>query len=142
MRQVIYFKDCSSITEVNSNLVRLFESNYKEPSKRDSIYGKILEEHMYLVCTTENIKDLCRSSQFPQEYSNPKPIQYNMGRWINSTYNAVNSKGGKVGSIYFMYLKEIEALDLKPKKEDLELIARLCGYNSGWVFYRCKDLKI
>jgi hypothetical protein len=97
---------------------------------------------MYLVCTTENIKDLCRSSQFPQEYSNPKPIQYNIGRWINSTYNTINSKGGKVGSIYFMYLKEIEGLDLKPKKEDLELIAKLCNYSPGWIHYKELELKL
>ena len=142
MQQITYFKGCSSLSDVNSTLVQVFNSRYTDSSKRDSTYEKILKEHMYLVCTTENIKELCGGTQPKINRVESKPVYHNTGKWINSTYNAIINKGLKAGSIYFLYLKEMESLDLKPKKEDLELIAKLCNYNPGWLFYKCKDLNI
>lgn len=140
--KVTYFKGCSSLSEVNSTLVQIFNSKYTDLSKRDSIYDKILQEHMYLVCTTESIRELCRGTQTKVNQIESKPVYHNTHRWINSTYNAIINKGLKAGSIYFLYLKEMENLDLKPKEEDLNLIAKLCNYNQGWVFYKKKELNI
>lgn len=142
MEQVKYFKGCSSLSEVNATLLHVFNTKYKDPSKRDSVYDKILQEHMYLVCTFESIKELCGGTQIKTAQQESKPVYHNTGKWINSTYNAIVSKGLKEGSVYFLYLKEIEALNLKPKEEDLKLIAKLCNYNSGWIFYKKKELNI
>jgi hypothetical protein len=140
--KITHFKGCSSLSEVNSTLVQIFNSRYTDPSKRDSVYDKILQEHMYLVCTTEIIKELCGGTQVKVIQSESKPVYHNTHKWINSTYNAITTKGLKAGSIYFLYLKEMESLDLKPKEEDLNLIAKLCNYNQGWVFYKKKELNI
>lgn len=142
MRRITYFKGCSSLSDVNSTLVNVFNSKYKEVSKRDSIYDEMLEEHMYLVCTTENIKELCGGEQVKVNQIESKPVYHNTGRWINSTYNAITNKGLKVGSVYFLYLKEMESLDLKPKEEDLKLIAKLCNYSPGWIHFKMIELKL
>jgi len=141
MEQVKYFKGCSSLSEVNTTLTHLFHTKYKEPSKRDSTYEKILKEHMYLVCTTEDIRKLCEGDFYPSE----KPeelIHDNAKKWLTKLAYAIEHNGGKIGSLYFKYLKEMESLSVKPKKEDLELIAELCGYSKGWVHYKELELKL
>jgi len=144
MEQVKYFKGCSSLSEVNATLLHIFNTKYKEPSKRDSTYEKILKEHMYLVCTTQDIKSLCGGNfHYTQPFIVPeKEVHFNTKNWLTKLAYSINNNGGKLGSVYFQYIKEMKSLDINPKKEDLELIAKLCNYNPGWLYYKCKELNI
>lgn len=139
--QITYFKGCSSLSEVNSTLVNMFNSKYKELSKRDSVYDKILQEHMYLVCTTESIKELCEGNT-SNPYSTTKNIHNSNIKWIDGVYHNLLKANKNPGATYFIYLKEVETLRIKPKKEDLERIAELCKYNPGWAYHKCKELNI
>ena len=138
---VTYFKGCSSVSEVNATLLHIFNTKYTDSSKRDSTYEKILKEHMYLVCTTDDIRKVCGGDFYPIEKPE-EPIHDNTKKWLTKLAYAIEHNGGKIGSLYFKYLKEMESLNVKPKREDLELIAKLCGYSKGWVHYKELELKL
>jgi len=39
-------------------------------------------------------------------------------------------------------IHDMEETGTRPRKEDLELIAELCGYSKGWVHYKELELKL
>lgn len=62
--------------------------------------------------------------------------------FIGEAFKKIEKLNQKRGSLYFKYLVFINDTKFAHKRESIEMIARLCGYNEGWVYHKCKELNI
>jgi hypothetical protein len=128
---------------VNTRTLQTKEKLFKlEQEPYSEEYQNLLKEHWYAVVHEFN---------FPlggelYKITYPSNIVVNAGatrvNLINMLFSKIKESKSKESALYFKYLESIKEVSLKPKKEDLELIAKLCGYSKGWVHYKELELKL
>lgn len=143
-----YLVGCTSIAEVNSRTLRIKESSFKEerePFTKE--YLSLLKEHWNAV-VHENYFPLSGVEYKPTISITNIPSTHIIDGGkvrsgiVRSLYKKVIDSGAKESSLYFKYLRAMEETGTRPRKEDLELIAELCGYSKGWVHYKELELKL
>lgn len=143
-----YLKGCTSVTSVNLKTLQLKETSFKnekEPYSKE--YENLLKEHWnavvfetYFPLSGIECKPTISITNIPSTHViNGTKIRNGI---VRSLYKEVKDSGAKESSLYFKYLRTMEETGARPRKEDLELIAELCGYSKGWVHYKELELKL
>lgn len=143
-----YLNGCTSVASVNSRTLQLKESSFKqeqEPFSKE--YKNLLAEHwnavvyeVYFPLTNDSADNTVSTKYIPVKHLvDGGKIRDNV---VNSLYRKLKESGAKESSLYFKYLRTIGEIGTRPRKEDLMLIAELCGYSKGWVHYKELELKL
>lgn len=150
-----HFVGCKDFNDVNDKFLQICEKAYPGGSalRRTPRFVDIVREYQYIEETQISFPistyqgTYYTNSQGKQIYREDKrkytkkdvvsPTDF-----INNTFKDIVKNKGKVSALYFKYLDFIRDSEQVYSKRDIDLIAKLCNYNSGWVYYRCKDLNI
>lgn len=141
-----YLEGCTSVASVNLKTLQLKKTSFKnekEPYSKE--YENLLREHWnavvfetYFPLSGVEYKPIISISNIPSTHIvNGAEIRNGI---VISLFKEVKDSGAKESSLYFKYLRTIG--ETRPRKEDLMLIAELCGYSKGWVHYKELELKL
>lgn len=133
MEQVVYFMGCENFDEVNNKFIKFCEEECPphSPLRNSTKFKDIVEEYQYIESA---------DITFPLHLVKKSIVR--LRKKIDEIYRDIKIRGHKVTALYFRYLQYAQDTKQKPCKEDLELIAELCGYNKGWVHYKELELKL
>lgn len=121
-------KNLENLTELKKKY-RILSKKYHpdlNPNVDEEIFKQINAEHKYLLANPDKIQ--------------VKQISFT--KQIKAYHSTIKRKGYKVGSLWYHYLDLLELNNTKATIEDIELIAKLCDYSKGWVYYKIKELNI
>ena len=150
-----HFVGCKDFNDVNDKFLQICEKAYPGGSalRRTPRFTDIVREYQYIeetditfpistfqgtYFTNSQGKQVYREDK--RKYTRKDVITPDV--FINNTYKEITKQKGNVSALYFKYLAFTKDSEQSPCKQDLELIAKLCNYNQGWVFYKKKELNI
>lgn len=123
--RIIYLKNLTSLTELRNKYWELSKKYHPDlnPTIGDDLFKQLNAEYQYL-------------------QKNPKKLKgkINLKSFINAQYKICVDLEYKKSWVYQKYKERLEGLGQEGTKEEIELIAKLCKFKEGWIFYKIKEL--